>query len=98
MGNRRKINWRTRKTRLITSFAHKKSNRKTLLILKEIYILDGVYYQYTYSFLIFSWQFRDLFNNEDTRQIAFDTYEQNKASYMSVAQKKLMKILKLQKK
>ena len=98
MGNRQKINWRIRKTRLMTSFAHKKSNRKTLLTLKEIYILDGVYYQYTCSFLIFSWQFRDLFNNEDTRQIAFDTYEQNKASYMSVAQKKLMKILKLQKK
>ena len=36
-----------------------------------------------------------LFNDEDTRQIALDTYELNKVLYMSVAQKKLMKILKL---
>ena len=47
------------------------------------------------TLIIITFHFRDLFNDEDTRQVALDTYEQNKASCMSVAQKKLMKILKL---
>ena len=39
--------------------------------------------------------FRDLYNSEETRQVALDTFKKNKSSYMNVAIERVQNILEI---
>ena len=38
---------------------------------------------------------RDLYNSEETRQVALDTFKKNKSSYMNVAIERVQNILEI---
>jgi len=39
--------------------------------------------------------YRDLYNSEETRQVALDTFKKNKSSYMNVAVERVQNILEI---
>ena len=48
-----------------------------------------------YNLYLYICNFRDLYNSEETRQVALDTFKKNKSSYMNVAIERVQNILEI---